>query len=143
MSGFVTPAPILFNYQSLIMKIWKTVRSIRYWQAFAVLLADIILYTRTNAATIAPIVLIVGFILLALTAYVFVYGLCSIARLYGLPVRHKRRIATFLSIVFGLIVALQSIGELSARDIFVLVPLVMIGYAYATYATSRKHNLEG
>ena len=119
------------------------IRSVRYWQVFTVLIGDIILYTRSNAATVAPIVLIGGFILLVLTTYVLVYGLCSIARLYGLPIRHKQRVATFLSIITGLIVALQSIGELSSRDIFVLIPLVVIGYAYATYATSRKRNLEG
>jgi len=125
------------------MKILKMIRSIRYWQALVVLIGDVVLYTRTNAASVAPIILIGGFILLVLTTYVIVYGLCSIARLYGLPIRHKQRVATFLSIITGLIIALQSIGELSARDIFVLVPLVVIGYAYATYATSRKRNLEG
>ena len=114
-----------------------------FWQALGVLILDIAFFTRTNASNVAPFVLIVGFVLSVLTCYVLLYGLLSVARLYGLPVRYKQRLAVYLSGLLGLILALQSIGELTPRDILVLLPLATLGYVYGVYATTRRRNLDG
>ena len=114
-----------------------------FWQTLGVLIIDAVFFSYTDAGKVAPFMLIVGFLLLLLTSYVLFYGVLSFARLYGLPVRHKQRLAIYLSGTAGLVIALQSIGELSPRDILVLLPLVTISYIYGAYSTSRRRNLEG
>jgi hypothetical protein len=114
-----------------------------FWQALVVLIADAAFFTRTDASKIAPFLLIVGILLLAVTFYELIYGLLSFARLYGLPIRHKNRLAIYLSGILVLIVALQSIGELTPRDILVLLPLATIGYIYGLYTSTRRRNLDG
>ena len=112
-----------------------------FWQALVVLIADVAFFTRTDASKIAPFLLIVGILLLAVTCYELMYGLLSFARLYGLPIRHNKRLAVYLSGTLVVIVALQSIGELTTRDILVLLPLATIGYIYGMYASTRRRNL--
>lgn len=107
------------------------------------LIVDIAFFTRTDASKIAPFLLIVGILLLAATFYELIYGLLSFARLYGLPIRHKNRLAIYLSGILVLIVALQSIGGLTPRDILVLLPLTTIGYIYGLYTSTRRRNLDG
>jgi hypothetical protein len=121
---------------------FKVIHYRHFWQALGVLVLDIAFFTRTNAGKVAPFILIIGFILFLLTCYVLLYGLLGIARLYGLPVRYKQRLAVYLSGVLGLIVALQSIGELTPRDILVLLPLATLGYIYGVYATTHRRNLD-
>jgi hypothetical protein len=112
-----------------------------FWQAVGVLIADVIFFSSVNAGEVAPVVLIIGFVLLLLTCYSLLYALIGIARLYGFPVRYKQRLAIYLSGVVGLIMALQSIGELSPRDVLVLLPLATLGYVYGVYVTVHKRNL--
>jgi hypothetical protein len=121
---------------------FKVIHHKHFWQTLIVLIADCVFFSSISASAVAPSVLIVGFVLLLLTCYVMLYGLLSIARLYGFPIRYKQRLAVYLSGVVGLIMALQSIGELTPRDILVLLPLATLGYIYAVYTTARKHNLD-
>jgi hypothetical protein len=114
-----------------------------FWQALGVLIVDVAFFTKTDASKIPPFILIIGVVLLVFTCYELFYGLLSIARLYGLPIRYKNRLAVYLSGVLGLIVALQSIGELTPHDILVLLPLATLGYIYGVYTTARRRNLEG
>jgi hypothetical protein len=121
---------------------FKVIHHKHFWQSLCLLLIDIVFFTRTDASKVAPLVLIVGFILSVLTCYELLYGVLSVARLYGLPVRYKQRLAVYLTGVVGLILALQSIGELTPRDVLVLLPLATLAYIYGVYATSRRHNLD-
>ncbi|HUD10574.1 MAG TPA: hypothetical protein VMR28_02760 [Candidatus Saccharimonadales bacterium] len=113
-----------------------------FWQALGVLVADVAFFARTNAGSVAPFILIIGLVLLVVTCYELFYGLLSVARLYGLPVRYKKRLAVYLSGVIGLIVALQSIGELTPHDILVLLPLATLGYIYGVYTSAHRRNLD-
>jgi hypothetical protein len=121
---------------------FKVIHYTHFWYAIGVLIVDVIFFSGINASAVAPFLLIIGFVLLLLTCYVVIYALLSIARLYGFPIRHKQRLALYLSGVVGLVVALQSIGELSSRDVLVLLPLATLGYMYTVYATARKRNLD-
>lgn len=132
----------LFHYQ-LIMKSFKVIHHRHFWQALGVLLIDIIFFTRTNAHKVAPIILIVGFILVVLTLYELLYMLLSVVRLYGLPIRYRHRLSLYLCGVLSLMAALQSIGALTPKDVLVLLPLATLGYLYGMYATSRRRNLDG
>ncbi len=121
----------------------KVIHYRHFWQAIGVLITDTIFFTRTDASKIAPFLLIVGILLLAVTCYELMYGLLSFARLYGLPIRYKKRLAAYLSGVLVLVVALQSIGGLTPRDILVLLPLATLGYIYGVYTSARRRNLDG
>jgi hypothetical protein len=112
-----------------------------FWQAIGIVVLDTAFFSQTSANKVAPFLLIVGFILLVFTCYELFYGVLSVARIYGLAIRYKQRLAVYLSVIVGLIMALQSIGELTPRDILVLLPLATLGYIYAIYATSHKRNL--
>ena len=112
------------------------------WQIAVLLVVDLLFFSSTNAATIVPVFLIVGFLLFGLTSYLLIYSLVSFIQLYGLPIRHKSSLAIFLSIVVSLIVALQSIGELSLRDILVIVPLTFVGYMYALFVGTRVRKID-
>lgn len=86
---------------------------------------------------IASIWLIVAFILAAATLYYSLRGLLVVIRWYGVPVSPKsKRIALVLTLVISSLLALQSIGQLSGRDIIVLMPLVCVAYLYRNYGSS-------
>ncbi|HET8709452.1 MAG TPA: hypothetical protein VFL85_04185 [Candidatus Saccharimonadales bacterium] len=60
----------------------------------------------------------------------------GIGRLVPLKVSVQRRLTRLLVIAAGLVVALQSIGQLTAKDVLTIVPLVAILYFYLAYAGS-------
>ena len=85
--------------------------------------------------------LIVGYLLLCATLYYLFDGLLSLGRLYGVPVRHKKRFLRTAILLAGGVIALQSIGQLSPRDILVLAPLSILLYLYVAYARSTRQGL--
>ncbi|HEY5152452.1 MAG TPA: hypothetical protein VII55_00600 [Candidatus Saccharimonadales bacterium] len=106
------------------------------WKFAALIAMDGAMFGLTNTGNVPSIGLMAGFLLLALTFYCFVRGLLSFARLYGLSIRRKRRLALVVTGLASGVVALQSIGELNSRDILVVVPLMLIGYIYSSYGKS-------
>lgn len=82
--------------------------------------------------------LVAGFLLLAVSLYAVLLGVLKIGSWYGLSsVKHRRRLARTTAGVLSGIIALQSIGELSSRDILVLLPLALIAYLYMSYGRAR------
>jgi hypothetical protein len=71
-----------------------------------------------------------------------VYSFLGVARLYGLPLKRKKRLSAYIIITFGLIFALQSMGELSAKDILVIIPIAVIGYIYTSYFKTDNQQIE-
>lgn len=95
---------------------------------------DIGFFSSTNPTKMPSGLLIVGFVLVALSIYALLRMLLGIASIYGLPLaEHGRRQALFLGGVCAVLVALQSLGELTLRDVVVLVLLALIAYLYTTY----------
>jgi len=103
---------------------------------------DFVFFTSTDATKVAPIILILGFVLLLLTIYEGFFLLFTIARLYGLPIKNKNRLSMYSSGVMGLIIALQSIGELTPKDVLVIMPIAIIGYIYNVYASSSRRKID-
>lgn len=102
------------------------------------LVLDALLFGTTNAASAPSYLIIVGFVLLVLTIYYLSYCLLAFAGVYGLKIKHKHQLSLYSTIVLGILFALQSTGELGSRDIWVLLPLVVLGYFYSTYARSSS-----
>lgn len=102
------------------------------------LVLDAIVFGTTHAATAPSYMIIIGFILFVLTIYYVFYNLLAITSLYGLKIKHKHQMSLYITIVLGILIALQSTGELGSRDVWVLLPLVILGYFYSTYARSTS-----
>lgn len=81
--------------------------------------------------------LIIGFALLSLTLYFAINGLFKLLRLYGLPIGAKSRRTSLgvTGLVAGL-AALKSVGQLTSRDLMVLLPLALLVYLYVSYNRS-------
>ena len=114
----------------------------QFQYVLCLLVLDILLFTTTNATTAPSFVAIVGFVLLVATVYYVIYSLTALSKFYGLKVRHRRPLSVYLTIVIGIIVALQSIGELGPRDVLVIMLLAVIGYVYSSYAKTSNRNLD-
>lgn len=108
------------------------------FQLAGLLVLDGIVFGLTNASSASSFVLIIGFALLAATLYNLVYSILVFVGMYGLKLKHKQRLAIYLTSMLSGIVALQSIGELGGKDILVLLPLLVIGYLYSFYGKTSS-----
>jgi hypothetical protein len=84
---------------------------------------------RTYALTI-----IVGFGLLVLTIYVLVDMLLGLLeRIVTFPVMTRHRLHTGITMLLGLLIAMQSIGQLTVKDLLAIIPLVLVAAFYLSY----------
>lgn len=111
----------------------KLVKSKHVWKFSGLLVADGAMFGLTDARNVPSLALMIGFLLLVATLYYVITNLLSLTKLYGLTIRRQRHLAVVITGVTSGLVALQSIGELNSLDVLVLVPLVVIGYAYNYY----------
>lgn len=118
----------------------KIVSRSHFWSLTGLLAADTVLFTATDPQEVPSIVLIVGFLMLAVTAYCLVLGLLAIGRWYGLLPSDspRRRLARVVTGLLAGLIALQSIGQLGSRDVLVLLPLTILAYLYFTYGRTAK-----
>jgi hypothetical protein len=149
MSGFIAPAlspPSCRIASASAASYRKGLLQMRFiahkhvWKFVCLLAVDVTVFSSTNARNVPSFMLITGFVLLVATLYYLIYNLLTFARLYGLSIKRKRRLASVLTGLIAGLVALQSIGELNSRDTLVLLPLVIIGYAYSFYGTTGTRN---
>jgi hypothetical protein len=110
------------------------------WRLSAVLLADGLLFGDTNAGSANSFVLISGFVLVIATIYQLARALIAAAGLYGLHSGRPRQLAASLTGLVSGLAALQSIGELSPRDVLVLLPLVVLAYLYSSFIRTRQRS---
>lgn len=120
----------------------KLVSRKHIWQFGGLLVADFVVFSLTNTESVPSFVLIVGFLLLVATLYNLIYSLLTFARLYGLSVKRKQRLTASFTAAAGILVALQSMGQLNSRDVVVLFPLVALGYFYSFYGRTGARSLD-
>ncbi|MEO7364062.1 MAG: hypothetical protein ABIV43_00970 [Candidatus Saccharimonadales bacterium] len=107
--------------------------------ASLVLAADLAFFNLTNPQTAPSALLIVGCLLLSVTVYGAIRLTLAAATVYGLPLLDQgRREARLLGGLIGLMIALQTLGELTLRDVVVLTLLGSIGYLYTTYGRAAR-----
>lgn len=114
------------------------IKRLHFWRISGLLLVDGLLFGVTDPDTASSVVLIAGFLLFCATLYYLLDGVLMLGALYGMPVRHKKRVLRSLTLVIGGVVALQSIGQLSSRDVMVLTPLSVLLYLYVAYVASGR-----
>ena len=96
----------------------------------------------TNPANVPSYMLIVGFVLFMASFYYLVLGMFRLGKWYGLEFSKRQvRLARIITSVTAIIVALQTTGQLSHREIFVLIPLAMITYAYMSYVHPKRETV--
>jgi hypothetical protein len=82
------------------------------------------------------LIIIVGSVTLGAALYVwFALFVRLFAMFWPFPNRQQRILAFILAVTAIFLVLMQSIGELSLRDAFAIVPLVVLLYAYISYAS--------
>ena len=110
----------------------------KVWLIAGLLALDSAFFSVTDPHKVTAVVLFVGFLLLTATVYLCLQQLVSVAKLYGLPFsQHGRRIALFGTGVAATLIGLQSMGELSRRDLLVTVPMAIILYVYLSYGKAK------
>ena len=110
------------------------------WQTILLIAIDALFFGTINPQTANSLFLIAGFVLLGLNVYVLVKVILIFLTKLGFKIRNKGKIAAFCVILSILLLALQSIGQLSARDVLIIVPLTVILYIYTAFV--RPRNLE-
>lgn len=117
----------------MMKSLTKLTKRLHFWRISGLLVADLLLFGTTNPSNTLSFMLIVGFVLLSATIYYLLDGLLIFLKLYGLTIRSRKRVLRTASMVICGILALQSMGQLSARDILILGPLTVVAYFYAAY----------
>ncbi len=102
-------------------------------------LIDLCFFGLINPNVGNSLIIILGCVFAAATVYCLCLIMASVlGMLAGTSLTAQRRIAIFLATVAIFLLLMQSIGQLSIRDIIAIVPLAALLYLYSTYAMSRK-----
>lgn len=101
--------------------------------------ADALFFSFVNPQNVYAVVIIVGFVLLALTLYALIDFLLVLAeRIVPFSLETKKRIALASTLVLTLLIAMQSIGQLTGKDILAVIPLIIVLSFYFSYMSSSK-----
>lgn len=119
-----------------------TIAHDRYFQVCAALIAaDCLVFGLVDPASANAIWLIAGYVLLGLTILALASALAQLTRAYGtMPYMLSRRFLRYTAVIMIALVGLQSIGQLTTKDVATLLPFVVVAYAYFGYG--RKYALE-
>jgi hypothetical protein len=99
---------------------------------------DAVLFGASNPASAPSWLIFIGFIAFCVSLYYLIYALISASALYGISVQRKRALSLYATLFIGVILALQSVGQLGPRDILVGMPLAVIGWFYNSYARTGR-----
>jgi len=101
--------------------------------------ADGFFFSLVNPNKVYAAVIILGFMLLALTIYALLDFLLALAeRVVPFSLTTKKRIALATTLVLSLLIAMQSIGQLTVKDILAVIPLVIVLSFYFSYLWAKK-----
>lgn len=100
---------------------------------------DILYFSTVAPSPSRSWTLLIGYVLVAITLY---WGLHVVLRVLrrtlGRPHDHFQRLAIAGTLIGVVLLALQSIGQLSLRDILVLAGLGVLLYLYSLYLLPSK-----
>lgn len=123
------------------MKIFNRLQSSQYARIAGLLAVDALFFGLTDPMKTTPAVLAMGFALAASTLFVLLSMLVQLARWYGLSLTgRERKIARTGTIIISVLLALQSVGQLSQRDILVFLPLMAVAYLYFSYGRANAQS---
>jgi hypothetical protein len=99
-----------------------------------VISCDLLFFATTDPRTASPPILIISCALTTVTVYL----VCRLAmelvgKLFDLSTPTKKHAAVSITIALTFLILMQSIGQLSSRDILAVVPLAVVSYFYLSY----------
>ena len=104
-----------------------------------VLVVDGLFFSLVNPLSAHALIIVLGFGLLVLTIYLSIDLLLGLAqRVVAFSAGLRRRLLDASTMLAGLLLAMQSIGQLALRDLLVIMPLVAVLAFYVSY--QRKQN---
>ena len=102
-------------------------------------LLDILLFMMSNPRNAPPLILMIGFLLAVATLYYAIRLGLAVAKFYGVPLGgHAARVAVAMTAVSGSLMALQTMGQLTVRDVVILLPFLVLAYGYFNYAKTAS-----
>lgn len=100
----------------------------------ALVLVDCLYYGLINPTKAYALVVVGGFALLIVNIYVgMTLLLMLVRRVVPLSIAVQRRVRAFTTAILGVLMAMQSIGQLTVKDLLALVPLVVVLLFYLSY----------
>jgi hypothetical protein len=114
----------------------RLIRRLHFWRIGGLLAADLLVFGTTDPRSTLSFMLIIGFLLLSATVYYLLDGLLAVLKLYGVAPRNRKRVLRTATMAVCGLLALQSMGQLSVRDLLIAVPLTALAYFYAAYSKS-------
>lgn len=121
------------------MNITKAISIARSYRRYIVLAVIDTVFFGTISPNASAMVIIPAFILVVVTIYA-VLGLlvAYVGKMYTVKPKNQRRIVVVTTVTLSIIIALQSIGQLTIRDVATIVPLILVLYLYISYTKSRR-----
>ncbi len=104
----------------------------------ALIMADGLFFGLTDPLKLPSFMLFPAFVLLAASLYAAFGMTLSVSNVHGPPPKTRRRIAAAFAVLLAGLIALQTIGELGARDIIILVPLAILASMYTSYNREQR-----
>ena len=114
----------------------KIIRSRPFWILISLIISDGLFFGLTNPTNVPSFMVIVGFLLLLLTMYGLLYNFQKLLAVYAPWLSRQRNLVSTLTAGLGLVIALQSIGQLTVRD-GLLIPLAAIAL-YGYFSLSKR-----
>lgn len=116
------------------MKISALLSNRAFVRLAALLVVDGLFFSLVNPKKAASFIVVLGFLLLLVTVYGLLH-ICigQIGQRLGTSQGSIKKLVLLLTIFFGVLIGMQSIGQLSLRDFLAITPLVIILYFYLSY----------
>lgn len=111
----------------------NNIRSRPFLITVGLIIIDIAFFGLTNPKNVAPILLMVGFGLVMLTIYWLFLNMQKLIAIYIPWLKAQKYFSLSLALSCGAVMALQSIGQLTARDSLLIFLAVLVVYAYTSY----------
>jgi hypothetical protein len=123
---------VFFYLHSL--KMTKYLINKHVWMVLMLVVVDGTFFSITNPNKGSSLMLIAGFLLVAATLYFIFNRLFKVISLYGFSKENRyRRFAFYFTGVLAGLLALQTIGELTLKDVIIFIPMTCILYFYLSY----------
>jgi hypothetical protein len=105
----------------------------------ALFVVDILFFSLVNPIQSHAVVIFVGYLLLVITLYVLIDFLLAVSeRIIPFSPHTKRRMALASTLVLALLIAMQSIGQLTVKDVLAVIPLVIVLSVYFSYMLKKQ-----
>ena len=121
----------------MILTILKRNRTVQ--GAVGLILSDIAVFSSVDPRKASAGWLIIGYVLIALTAFGICHMIADTLRGYGSTAYHVgSRLLKYVAIIIVGLIGLQSIGQLTTKDIVTMLPLAVLAYWYFGYGKSIR-----